>query len=93
MGELNLSQFLKEVGGVEGLHEALLAFERRHAELETRRAELLRQYPNKWVALCDGQVMAADTLEGLLQCLAEKGVPSQETPVEYLDPNPLPLVL
>lgn len=86
-------RFLEEWGGKERLHEVMIAFERRHDALEAIKGDLLQRYPNKWVACQDGHIIVSDTLDGLIQLLDEKGIPSQETPIVYLDPNPMPLVL
>lgn len=42
--------------------------------------ELLRQYPEQWVAILDEQVVGADLdFEGLLRILEEKNLPLEQT--------------
>lgn len=55
---------------------------------------LLKKYPNRWIAVLDGEVKAADrTLSGINDRIAAGGIPRSETLVHYLDRSRRVLVL
>lgn len=52
---------------------------------DQHRHELLRQYPDKWVAIYQNQVVAtAKTLPRLVKQLERKGIPKGRAFVEYV---------
>ena len=72
------------------LTNALLAFEADHVWINETRETLLRQYPDQWIAVKDGQVIAVDLdLEGLLSKLPDPA----HTCVEFISREPLEMVL
>lgn len=60
-----------------------------------REAETLRQkYPDHFVAMAPGDVLvAADSLDEIIRCLREKGVPRGKAIIEFLDTGSEPLVV
>ena len=55
---------------------------------------LLGEFPNQWVAAYQGKIVAhSRSFDAVLKKLRQKGIPSQDTPIEFMDPNPLPLIV
>ena len=74
--------------------KGLQDFSQRFKLLEAKREELAAQFPDKWVAIAgEGQVIAADTLEGLLAALDSKGIHRDGTPIAFLESKPVDLAL
>ncbi|MDQ7780625.1 MAG: DUF5678 domain-containing protein [Planctomycetota bacterium] len=68
----------------------LRAFEADHAWVTENLGSLLQQYANQWVAVRDGQVIAACTeLEALLTKLPDPA----HTCIEFVTSEPLEMVL
>ncbi len=62
--------------------------------LEDRRAELTRKYPNKWIAMCNGDVVVvADCLEDVLNEMDNQAIPRRETVIEFMDTERRNMVL
>ena len=52
------------------------------------------RYPDKWVALLDdGDVIAADSLSGILKELDEQGIPRREAVVKLMETNPSVIII
>ncbi len=70
---------------IEGNRDALERFKRDGDYLQEHWKELLRQYPEMWVAVYNQQVVGADNdLERLVGQLKKRGIPPGEAPCEYL---------
>jgi len=74
----------------EQLTNELLAFEADHLWVNENLGTLLEQYPDQWIAVKNGQVIASDPdLEGLLSKLPDPA----HTCVEFITCEPLEMVL
>lgn len=74
----------------EQLTNELLAFEADHLWVNENLGTLLEQYPDQWIAVKNGQVIASDPdLEGLLSKLPDPA----HTCVEFITREPLEMVL
>jgi uncharacterized protein DUF5678 len=68
----------------------LLRFQADHVWIDQNREKLLEQYPDQWIAVQDGQVIASDPdFDGLVAKLPD---PSG-TAVEFLTREPIEIVL
>ena len=62
--------------------------------MEARRSELTWKYPNKWVSMHNGDVVAiGDSLEAVLADMDALGIPRTGAVVKYLDAERRNLVL
>ena len=90
----NPRQVVKEMGGAREIHIGLQEFSNRVKVLEDRRAELTRKYPNKWIAMYNGDVVVvADCLEDVLNEMDNQAIPRRETVIEFMDTERRNMVL
>lgn len=72
------------------LTKKLRAFEADHVWVSERREWLLRQYPNQWIAVKEGRVIASDP--DLLALRSQLSDPAH-TCIEFITREPLEMVL
>lgn len=90
----NPRRIVKEMGGAREIHVGLREFSNRVRALEAKRAELTKEYPNKWVVMHNGGVMViADSLEDALKEMDDRGIPRKGAVVEFLDTERRKMVL
>ena len=80
-------------GETPGLLEELRAFKRHVSMLEAEKARLVKEHPEQWAALHDGNFIFADSLEEVLKSVDERGYPRPETAIQFLDPHPEDMIL
>lgn len=69
-------------------------FRKSCAFADAHRAELLAEYPDQWIGVFDGEIRAHDQdLHRLLAQLDALGVPRRALFTQFLDTNPLPMML
>ena len=74
------------IGDPRKVDRELAQFRRTTKLLSADRPRLIDKYHKKWVALCDSEVkVVADTLEGLLADVEQRGVSRQGLVVRYID--------
>ena len=87
-----LRRVIEEMGGTERIAEKLKQFTRDKEFVSKHWEELLRQYPDKWIAVLRGRVIAfADDLKTLIGSIPEED--RSATVVKFLNANPKPLIL
>ena len=87
-------KLIKGLGGVNEVHKGLIEFTIRVEHMESLRAELLKQHPNKWVAMADGKIVTnADSLEDVLKELDAFGIRRRDAVVEFMDTHPRNMIL
>lgn len=85
---------VEELGGPTKIHEGLLEYSGRVGQMETQRAELTKQYPDKWVAMDSGTIVAvADSLKALLTEVDKLGISRVSLVVEHLNTKPRNMIL
>lgn len=63
----------------------LHGFSARHRILDERRDELVLKYPDQWVGLAsNGTLVAADTVDELVEKLERKSVPRSDVAVRFM---------
>lgn len=68
--------------------------ERLFKRMDAERKELVKIYPDQWVAMSeDGIVAAADTMDEMFRLVEEKGIPRDDVYHAYMDTNPQPWIL
>ncbi len=88
-------QVLEHLGDPAAISAELTGFQELAMRLDDEHTNLLRLYPDQWVAMGkDGSIVAtADTVDGLFQQLDEKQIPYEDVVHDYLDSNPRSLLL
>ena len=87
-------RLVKKLGGATEIHEGLRAYSNRVEQMEARRAELTKQYPDKWVAMANRDIVAvAESLTALITEVDKQGIPRFGLVVEYLDTKPRNMIL
>ena len=72
----------------------LAAFRDLAIRMDREHCELLRLYPDRWVAMSrDGVVATAATIDDLFRQVDELQIPHHEVVHDYMDTNPRPLIL
>ncbi len=82
-----------ELGDGKAIQASLRASTRRWRELHSRWDELLQKYPDQWIAYYDGDVAVGKTLEQLLVTMDMRGFPRGETPIEFMETEPMEMIL
>jgi hypothetical protein len=95
MNSLNeLARKLKAIADQNKLYEAAAVFEHSRSYIDSNREKLLRQYPNYWIAVHKGQVLAADKdLRNLIDAIRKSGTHLEEVAVELLTSEEIPILL
>ncbi|MCY4625792.1 MAG: hypothetical protein OXC99_12455 [Chloroflexi bacterium] len=85
---------IEAFGGIEQMFRDGDDFDRRHMLLYSRIIELIKERPNQWVALAEGDVWVfADSHAELLRCMDQQGLRRNNAVYEHLDPDPPILIL
>ena len=87
-------KIIEENGGAAAIHAGLRDFGQRAKLMNTIHDDLIKKYPNQWVALLRGDKMCVgDTLTELLSEIDEKGLDRKSAVVKYLDTDPPLMVI
>ena len=67
------------------VEHGLRQFKIRHRMLDARREELVRRYPDKWVALTsNGTLVAGDTMGEVIEKLESRGLRRNDAAVKFM---------
>ncbi len=86
-------KIVKGLGGSKAVFLGLQDFTQRVQLMEARKRELTEKFPDKWVAIHNGEVEVGDSIEEVLEALDTKGVSRKGVVVEFLTTKPRRLVL
>ena len=79
---------------IEYAEKALPAFEANLRHLRENYAELMKEYPDQWIAVHEQRVVASDsTIAGLFDKVDQMGIRRGDVVGEFLATNPKPLIL
>ena len=82
----NPHQVIKQMGGAQEVYIGLREFTDRVRAFDAQRVQLTKKYPNKWIAMHDGEIGAiADSLEDLLKEMDRLGIPRKGAVIEFMD--------
>ena len=85
---------MTEANHEKAVHAAFRAAEREDAFWEKHYKRLLWQYPDQWIAVRDGEVIATSSdLSGIVKELEQLGLKPTQAWVQYLDAHPMPMIL
>ena len=89
-----LAQQLKTIAEQSNLTESAVVFEQSRSYIDSNREKLLKQYPNRWIAVHKEKVLAADkNLRNLIGALRKSGTPLEQVAVELLVNEKTPILL
>ena len=72
----------------------MLEYRQLASQMRRQVASLTEQYPDQWAAMVPtGELFLAGSMDELLAILDEKGLRDGNVVIEFLDPNPAPLIL
>ncbi len=87
-------QVIEEMGGAKAVLAGFTEFYNRMNALDAKRSQLTEEYPDKWIALHNGEVsVSSDSLEELLGEMDRLGIPRKESIVEFMETERRNLVL
>ena len=85
---------IETLGGAKEIHEGLRKYSSQVEYFESQRAKLTKQYPDQWVAMSDGVIVATDdSLEVLIARVDDLGISRIGLLVEYLETEPRNMIL
>ena len=69
-------------------------YERLFKRMDAERKELVKIYPDQWIAMSeDGIVAAADTMEKMFRLLEDKGIRKEDVVHDYMNTKPQTWIL
>lgn len=93
----SMDKFVRKLEGIADqskLREAAAVFEQSCSYINSNQENLLKQYPNHWIAVHKDQVLAADKdLRNLTSTLRRKGAHLEQVAVELLTSEQYPILL
>lgn len=91
---VELRQQLKTITEQSGLTESATVFEQSRSYIDSNREKLLKQYPNRWIAVHKKKVLATNKdLRKLTVALRKSGTPLEQVAVELLVNEKNPILL
>ena len=96
MKRLTHAEDLREIiGDPQEIHDDFREFDKSAALFSTSRYHrLLEKYPDKWIAVTAGKVEAhGDSYEAVLQTVRERGLPINWTIIEFIETDPITMIL
>ncbi len=85
---------IEEMGGVGALLDGLASRRKLSARMNEIYADILAQYPDKWVALGGADVLAVgDSMDEALSAMENLGIDRSAAVVRFMDTNPPILIL
>jgi hypothetical protein len=80
-----LDRIFEALGGRDRLEEDRNEYEKSFKFLQENWERLVRQYPNRWVAALQSEIVAADVdFENLMRALKRKGVPIGRVAIDFV---------
>ena len=85
---------IEKMGGVDALLDGLASRRKLSVRMNEVYTDLLDQYPDKWVALADSDVLAVgDSMDEALSAMENLGIDRSAAVVRFMDTNPPILIL
>lgn len=93
-GMNEFAQKLKSIASQSKLRESAAVFERSRSFINFNREELLKRYPDCWVAVYKEQILATDKdLQNLINTIRKSGKLLEHVAVEFLTSKKNPILL
>ena len=92
---MRAEEIRKIIGDPQKIHDDLRDF-RKSAKLfsSSQYTRLVEKYPDKWIAVTAGKVEAhGDSYEAVLQMICEKGLPRESTIIQFIEKDPITMIL
>ena len=90
----SIEDVITNFGDLHELAAEMDSFRELAINVESRRSELLSEYPDQWIAVSrDGVVATADSMDELFDLLREKRIRKEEVYHDFLDTTPRTLLL
>ena len=92
--EREFDRMMDEMGGLEYIRESLALFRERHERLSAMYGELKEKYPDKWVAIAEGdEPIVADSSMELYTKLDELGINRDIAATKLIRSQPRRMIL
>ena len=89
----SIEDVITNFGDLHELAAEMDSFRELAINVESRRSELLSEYPDQWIAVSrDGVVATADSRDELFDLLSEKRIRKEEVYHDFLDTTPRTLL-
>lgn len=87
-------KLIGDLGSNEETYQSIAKFRKDVEQLAKRRSQLIKQYPDRWIAFYGGNIISvSNTLDKLLQFVESKGLDSRKVVTQYLDTKKRTLIL
>ena len=74
--------------------EQMLEYRRLASQMRREIASLTEKYPDRWVAMTtDGELITGTSMDDILATLGERGVRHENVVIEFLEANPLTMIV
>ena len=85
----------KIISDPQKIHDDLRDFRKTEKLFTTSKYNrLVEKYPDKWIAVTAGRVKAhGDSYEAVLQMICEKGLPRESTIIQFIEKDPITMIL
>ena len=85
----------KIISDPQKIHDDLRNFRKTEKLFTTSKYNrLVEKYPDKWIAVTAGRVEAhGDSYEAVLQMICEKGLPRESTIIQFIEKDPITMIL
>ena len=85
---------IEATGGFDAYHDDLVEFERLHDQFVAMESSFMKRYPDKWVAMGKGGVIAVgDSATEALDNLEKQGLDRSKAVYQFMDTDPPILIL
>ena len=83
------------IGDPQKIHDDLRDFRKTEMLFTTSKYnQLVQKYPDKWIAVTAGRVEAhGDSYEPVLEMICEKGLPRESTIIQFIEKDPITMIL
>ena len=92
---MRAEEIRKIIGDPQKIHDDLRDFRKTEKLFTTSKYNrLVEKYPDKWIAVTAGRVEAhGDSYEAVLQMICEKGLPHESTIIQFIEKDPITMIL
>ena len=93
---MRAEEIRKIIGDPQKIHDDLRDFRKTEKLFTTSKYNrLVEKYPDKWIAVTAGTRVEAhrDSYEAVLQMICEKGLPRESTIIQFIEKDPITMIL
>ena len=92
---MRAEELRKIIGDPQKIHDDVREIRKTEKPFTTSKYNrLVEKYPDKWIAVTAGRVEAhGDSYEAVLEMICEKGLPRESTIIQFIEKDPITMIL